>query len=157
MSGPIFSICSNQHFQFSKLPRSDVEQGTGNLPLEGSNQNDAASSSQVWLTDAKMSERARKLAAAGPNQDQSFPERARKIAAENSDIDGEDDSKGPQNYRISRANGPHLEKVHSNLRQPLKRKLEDKMEDFDVNTLIWRMFYDCQPTSRSSSWKRLLG
>ena len=42
--------------------------------------------------------------------------------------------------RISRADVPHLEKVYSNLRQQLKRKPEDKMEDLNVNTLIWRMF-----------------
>ena len=35
---------------------------------------------------------------------------------------------------------PHLERVYWNLRQQLKRKAEDKMEDLDVNTLIWRMF-----------------
>ena len=88
-----------------------------------------------------MSERARKLAAAGTNQDPSFQECAWKLAAENSDINDEDDSKRwPDNYCISRANVPHLEKVYSNLRQQLKRKPEDKMEDLDVYTLIWRMF-----------------
>ena len=121
----------------------------------GSSQNDAASSSQVWLTDAKMNERARKLAAAGTNRDPSFQECARKLPAENSDI--EDDSKWPNSYRISRANVPHHEKVHSNLRQQLKRKPEDNMEHLDVNTLIWGMFNDCHLTSRSSSWKRLFG
>ena len=43
------------------------------------------------------------------------------------------------NLRISRANVPHLDQVHSNLRQP-KREPEDKMEDLDVKTLIWRVF-----------------
>ena len=38
-------------------------QCTGKPAAGGSNQNDVASSSQVWLTDAKMSERARKPAA----------------------------------------------------------------------------------------------
>ena len=46
----------------------------------------------------------------------------------------------PHKWRISRAFVPHLEKVYSNLRQQLKRKPEDKMEDLDVNTLIWGMF-----------------
>ena len=40
---------------------------------------------------------------------------------------------------MSRSYVPHLEKVYSNLRQQLNRKQEDKMEDLDVNTLIWRM------------------
>ena len=65
----------------------------------------------------------------------SFQECARKLAAENSDINDEDDPKWPHNYRISRANVPHLEKLHSNLRQQLERKtnwrtsIYDDMED----------------------------
>ena len=90
------------------------------------NQNDAPSSSQVWLTDAKMSERTRKLVVVDTSQGQSFPESARKIAAENSDINDQDDSTWPHNLRVSRANVPHLEKVYSNLRQQLKRKPETK-------------------------------
>ena len=38
-------------------------QSAGKLAAGGSNPNDVASSSQVWQTDAKLSERARKLAA----------------------------------------------------------------------------------------------
>ena len=90
----------------------------------------------MWLTDAKFSERARKLAAVDTKQDQNFPDSARKLAAENSDINDEDDSKWPHNLRISRANVPQLEKVHSNLRQQLKREPEDKMEELNVNTMI---------------------
>ena len=95
---------------------------------------------KMWLTDAKIRESARKLAVAGTNLGQSFQERARKFAAENSDINDEDDSKWPQNYHTSRVNVPHFEKVLSNLRQKLGRKPEDKIEDFDMSTLIWRMF-----------------
>ena len=113
--------------QGSKL----MAQSAGKPVTGGSNQNEAASSSQVWLTDAKLSERPRKIDAARTNQDQSFRERARKLAAGNSDR---------HQRRGSRANVPHLEKVHSNLRRQLKRKPEDKMEDLDVNALIWRMF-----------------
>ena len=90
----------------------------------------------MWLTDAKTHERARKLAAGGTNQDPSFQECAWKLAAEKSEINDEDDSKWSHSYRISRANVPHLEKVHSNLRQQLKRKPEDTKENLDVNTLI---------------------
>ena len=115
-------------------------QSAGKPAAGGSKQNDAASSSQVYLTDAKMNERARKLAAAGTHQDMSFQERARKLVGENSHINDEDDSKWPHNYRISRANVPQLEKVCSNLRQQLKRKPEDEIDHLDVNTLIWRMF-----------------
>ena len=112
----------------------------GKFAAGGSNQNDAASSSQMWLTDAKIRESARKLAAAGTNLGQSFQERTRKFAAENSDINDEDDSEWAQNYRISRVNVPHFEKVLSNLRQKFGRKPEHKIEDFDMSTLIWRMF-----------------
>ena len=115
-------------------------QRAGKPAAGGSNQNDAASISHKWLTDAKLSERARKLAAVDTNQDQIFQESARKLAAENSGINDEDDSKWPHNYRISRASVPHLEKVYSNLRRQLRRKPEDKMEDLDVKTLIWRIF-----------------
>ena len=125
-----------------------IAQCAGKPAAGGSNQNDAASSSQVWLTDAKMSERARKLAAVDTNQDQSCPERARKLAAENFDINDEDDSEWPHNLRISRANAPHLEKVYSNLRQQLKRKPEDNMEVLDVKYLNMENVCDCDPTSK---------
>ena len=92
------------------------------LAAGGTNQNDAASSSQVWLTDAKLSERARKLAAVDTSKGQSFSEGARKLAAENLDINDEDDSKWPHNLRVSRANVPHREKVYANLRRQLKRE-----------------------------------
>ena len=105
-----------------------IAQCAGKPAAGGSNQNDAASSSQVLLTDAKMSERARKLAAVDTNEDQSFQEHATKLAAENFDINDEDESKKwAHNLRISRANVPHLEKVFSFLRQQLERKPEDKM------------------------------
>ena len=67
--------------------------GGGKPTAGGSNQNDAASSSQVWPTDSKMNECAKKLSAAGRNQDPSFQECVRKLAAENSDINDENDSK----------------------------------------------------------------
>ena len=55
-------------------------QRSSNLPAQsagkpadgGSNHDDAASSSQVWLTDAKLSERARTLAAVDMSQTQIF-------------------------------------------------------------------------------------
>ena len=124
-----------------KAPSQDcsnlIAQCAGKPAAWNSNENDAASSSQVWLTDAMMSERARKLAAADTNLDQSFQERARKLAAENLDINDEDDSKWPHNLRVSSANVPQLEKVCSTLRQQLKREPEGIMEDLIVSTMIW--------------------
>ena len=110
-----------------------------NLPLEVHIKN-AASSSQVLPTDAMVSERAKKLAATNTDQDQSYQERARKLATEILDINDEDDSKWPHNLRVSRAKVPHLQKVHSNLRQQLKREPENKMEDLCVNKMIWGTF-----------------
>ena len=134
-----------------------IAQCAGKPAAGGSNQNDAASSSQVCLTDAKMSECARKLAAAGTNQDQSFQERARKLAVENSDINDEDDSKLPRNYRISRANVPHLERVYSNVQQQHKTQARTqnggpRCEYVDIGNES-----DFHSTSRSSYWKRLFG
>ena len=63
----------------------------GKLAAGGSNQNDAASRSQVWQRDPEMNERARRLAAAETNQDLSFQECAKKLAAENSEIIDDDD------------------------------------------------------------------
>ena len=94
----------------------------------------------MWLSVAKTNDSVRKLAAGGTNHDLSFQECARKLAAESSEINDEDDSGWPHNLPVSRANVPHLEKVYPNLRQQLKRKPEDKMDDLDVDTLIWRMF-----------------
>ena len=48
------------------------------------NQHDAASSSRVWRTDAKLSERAMILAAIDTSQGQCVPESARKVAADDS-------------------------------------------------------------------------
>ena len=128
-------------FECIKLFRAPSQQGlnliasAGKLTAGGSNQNDAASSSQELQRDAEMNESARKLAA-GTNQNLNFQGSARKLPH----IIDDDDSKWPHNYRISRANVPHLEKVYSNLRQQLKRKPEDQMEDLDVSALIWGMF-----------------
>ena len=105
-----------------------------------SSQNDAASSSQVWLTDAKLRERARKLAAVDTSRGQRFPESARKLAAQNLDIIDEASTKWPHSLRVSRAHVPHLENVHSNLRRQLKREPEDKTEDLNSNTLMWGPF-----------------
>ena len=114
------------------LEGSNLIASAGNLAAGGLNQNDAASTSQVWQRDTETNESARKLAAAGTNQDLSFFQVPQ--------ITDDDDSEWPNNFHISRAYVPHLEKVCSNLRQQLKRNPKDKMEDLDVSTLIWRMF-----------------
>ena len=46
----------------------------------------------------------------------------------------------PQNLRVSRADILLLEEVHENLRRPFKREPEDKMEDLNLNTMIWGTF-----------------
>ena len=103
--------------------------GAGKIAAGGSNQNDAASSSQVCQRDAKTIDSARKLAAAGTNQDLSFQDCASKLAAENSKIIVHAESEWPNSGHICRAYVPHLENVHSSDNKP-----EDKMEDLGVNT-----------------------
>ena len=93
----------------------------------------------------KTNDIARKLAAAGTNQDLSFQDCARKLAARNSEIIDDDDSEWPNNFHISRANVPHLEKVYSNLRQP-------RGEFVDMGNVSV-----CHSASRSSSWKLFFG
>ena len=75
----------------------------------------------VWQTDAKTS-----ASAVRP-------------AAEGSGIVNVD-SVCPNNFQISVACVPHLEKVCSNLRQNIGRTSGDDMNDLDVNSLIWEMF-----------------
>ena len=50
------------------------------------------------------------------------------------------DSVWPNNIQISVPCIPHLEQVHSKLRQNIGRKSGDDMNDFDTNSLTWRMF-----------------
>ena len=83
---------------------------------------DAASCSQVWQKDAEMDKSTRKLVASGI-----------------SDIDG-DGTMWPHNLHISTAYVSHFERVLSNVRQRYGRKPGDKMENLDVNTILWRMF-----------------
>ena len=128
---PVILNASSQSLSFTVSVR--------RLAAEGSNQNDVASSSQVWQSDAKTNDSQRRLAATGTNQNLDFQDSARRLAAENSDIIDED-TEWPYNYRISRADVPHLEKVFSNLRQKFGRKPGDKMEDFDENSSMWGLF-----------------
>ena len=95
---------------------------TGKLTAGGSNQNDAASNSQVWPSDARTNDSAKKLAAARTNQDLSFQDCASKLVADSSESNDEDD------------NVPHLWKVHANLRQLATRQTgrprKDKLDWF---------------------------
>ena len=88
---------------------------------EDSNQNDAASSSQVWQSDVELN------ASAG------------KPAAEVSGI-VDVDSARPNHFQMSVPHVPHLERAYSNLRQKIGRKSGDDMNNLDTNSLMWRMF-----------------
>ena len=128
----------------------------GRLAAEDSNYDDAVSSSQVWQSDAKTNDSARRLAAAGTQQNLDFQDSARRFAAENSDII-DDDAEWPSDYRISRAYVSHFEKVYATLRQKTwsqawRQNGRPRCEVFDV-----RNVYVCQPECRSSSWNGLLG
>ena len=105
-----------------------------------SNQNEAASSSQVWQKDAERDESARRLVATATTQDflnfRESSERLMAFMAEKSEsIDG-NDTVWSHNFHISTVHVPHLEEVFSKVRQIFGRKLGDKMEDLDVNTSI---------------------
>ena len=107
--------------------------GAGKRAAGGANQNDAASSSQVWLSDAKTNDNARKLAAARANQDLSFK-----------NVQGNLPQKIPKSSstttRSGRTTTTHLVLTfHISIKQ-LNRKPKDIMEDLDVNALIRRMF-----------------
>ena len=110
----------------------------GRFAAEDSNQNDAASSSQVWQSDAKSNASAWRPAATETNQNLDFLSSG-KPAAEGSGI-VDVDSVWPNNFRISVAHVPHLEKAYLNLRQKIGRKSGDDMNDPDTNSLIGGMF-----------------
>ena len=129
-----------------------IGKGAVKLTDGGSNQNDAASSSQVWRSVAKTNNSTRKLAAAGTNQDLSLQECARELAAENSEIIVDDDSKWPNNYHISRKS-TRICDSNSNASQKTKWRtsmwirwygeclwLSLSKPPFILESIIWRMY-----------------
>ena len=136
-----------------------LQEGTG---TGDPNQNDAASSSQVWQKDAERDERTRRLVATGTNQDllnfRECSESTRRLVAlmaKNSEsIDG-NDAMWPHNFHISTAYVPHLKKVFSSVRQKFGRKLggngRSRCKYVDMENI-----YDRHSSSRSSSWKRFM-
>ena len=108
----------------------------GKPAAEDSNPKDAASSPQVWQSDVKPNVSAERPAATETNKNLDLLARAEKPAAKGSNI-VDVDSECPNDFQISGAYVPHLEKVYSNLRQTIGHKPGDEMEDFDVNSLIW--------------------
>ena len=104
-------------------------------------QKDAASSLQVCQKDAEMDKSTRRLVAAEKDQEllnfhENLKSTRKLVASGNSDIDG-NGTKWPHNLHISTAYVSHLEKILSNVRQRYGRKLGDKMEDLDVDTITW--------------------
>ena len=124
-----------------------LQESTGKPVAREPNQKDAASSSQVWQKDAEMDEGGRRPVATRTNQDllnfRESSESTRRLVALTAEttesIDG-NDTVWPHNLHISTAYVPHLEQVFSNARQKFGRKVEDKMEDLDVNTSRWGIF-----------------
>ena len=122
----------------------------GRFAAEDSNQNDAASSSQVWQSDVESNASAVRLAVKETNLD--YLASAGKPAAEGSGI-VDVDSARPNHFRTSVAHVPHLERVYSNLRQKIGRKSGDDMNDLDTNSLIVGNVYVCNVGCSSSFWK----
>ena len=130
-----------------------------------SNQNDAASSSQVWQKRCRKGReyeetRCNRNKPGSSELSSKFREyegRLVALMAENSEsIDG-NDTVWPHNFHISAAYVPHLEKVFSNVRQKFCRKPRDNMADLDVKYVDMEIIYESHSSSRSSSWKRLCG
>ena len=108
----------------------------GRPAAEESNQNDAASSAQVWQSDAKTNASAERPAATETNKNLDFQASAGRPAAEGSGVVNVD-SVWPNNFQMSVDYVPHLEKVHSNSRKKIGRKSGDDMNDLDTNSLLW--------------------
>ena len=143
-SRPTLNLVSKTVASSSTAQSSSASNGweiacAGRLVAEHSNQNDAASSSQVWQSDAKTNASAGRLAATETNQKLDFQASVGRLAAEGSGI-VDVDLVWPNDFQISVACVPHLEKVYSNLRQILGRKSGDDKNDIDVNSLMWRVF-----------------
>ena len=109
----------------------------------------------MWQSDVESNASAERLAAKETNQNLDFPASAGKPAAEGSGI-VDVDSVRPNNFHISVARVPHLERVYSNLRQKIGCKLGDDMNDLDTKSLMWGMFYVCNVGCSSSFWKIII-
>ena len=102
---------------------------------------DAASSSQEWQTDAVLEAGTRKLVATEEDQEHlNFPEDStstrKLVASGNSETDGGDKA-WPHNLHKSTNYVLHMEKVFSIVRQRYGLSPTDQMKDLDVNTGKW--------------------
>ena len=98
----------------------------------------------MWQKDTEMDKSTRRLVATEKDQElQNFHEnlksRKKLVASGNSDIDGIG-TIWAHSLHLSTAYVSPLEKVLSNVRQRYGRKPGDKMEDPNVNTIMWWMF-----------------
>ena len=127
-------------------------QCAGNPIAGGSKQNDAASSSQVWLTDAKLSERARKPRCCRREPGSEFSKTCKEtcrrkcrhqrrgrleVAAQVAHI----------SCKRSTPRESLLELAKTTQTQARRQNGGPRCEYVDMGNV-----YDCQPTSRSSSW-----
>ena len=98
----------------------------------------------MWQKDAVMDKSTRRLVAAEKDQElqnvfENLKSTRKLVASGISDIDG-NGTMWPHNLHFSIAYVSHPGKVLSNVRQRFGRKLGDKMEDLDVNTILWKMY-----------------
>ena len=118
-----------------------IAPSAGNTAAKDSNQNDAASSSQVWQSDVKPNVSAERPAATETNQN---------LDLKSSGIVNVD-SVWPNNFQISVAYVPHIEKIYSNLRQKnwsqiRRRRERPRYESVDMGN-VYVCYVEC-----SSSW-----
>ena len=117
-------------------------QRAGKPATGGSNQNDAASSSQVWLTDAKIEQTCEETRSCKNEPGSEFSTTCTEICRRKF----RNQRRGrfevaAQIPHASRFNVPHRERRLLDLcDNKLKRKPEDKLEDLNEKTMIWRTF-----------------
>ena len=132
-------IASKRPGTLKALCRKDWK-STGELVAREPNQ-DAASSSQVWQTDAEMDKSTTRLVVAEKDQElanfqKNLKSTRKHIAPANSDIDGNGTIR-PHNLHISTVYVPLLEKVFSNVRWRYGLEPGGKMENLEENAIIW--------------------
>ena len=108
---------------------------TGRLVARDSNQNDAASSSQVWQTNAETTSAGRTTAREATQDTDLSTSTWKRAAGDPKNVDT--NSEWQIDYQISAASQLHREKVFSCLRQKMGR---ETLDDLDTNSLIWGFF-----------------
>ena len=129
----------------------------GETSDEDSNQNAAASSSQVWQSDVKPNVSAVRPAVTETNQNCDLSARAVKIAKLKVQTSSTSTQSGETISRYLLLMSHLLRKSTQTCDRKLIANQGDDMNDLDTNSLIWGMFMLAALGCSSSSWQRLFG